>query len=299
MKYYLKRVIPIINHLKDEDWEMLLRQIKPFIKEIQPQEESFSGTLVLTDSPEGVALAREAGLPCLGIESVPADSGEEAAEREAEERTTERLSCPYVATDISAVTLECMERVYRRFYDIPWEIFESERCIIREGTEEDAEQILKIYEDIEDFALTRPFASVEEGRRYIRDYRDMVYRLYEYGLWVVEEKKSGKLIGEAGLENQSFGEQEYLALGYVIGKAWRRKGYGEEIGRAILHYGKEELGLEALHCFVEPENTGSLRLVEKLGFCQKEMLLSEGKNGGTESGQQTRLCHYVWKNPEG
>ena len=81
MKYYLKRVIPIINYLKDEDWEALLRQIKPFIKEMQPKEESFSGTLVITDSPEGVGLAREAGLPCLGIEHPAKDSGKEAAER--------------------------------------------------------------------------------------------------------------------------------------------------------------------------------------------------------------------------
>lgn len=288
MEYYLKRVIPIINNLKSEEWERLLGRVKPFIKEIQPQEKPFSKTLVLTDSPEGVGLAREAGLPCLGIES-----------------GAEMLSCPYVVTDISAVTPDCMERVYRRFYDIPWEILESRRCIIREGTESDAEQILGIYEDIEEFSLTRPFASVEEGRRYIRDYRDMVYRLYEYGLWVVEEKESGKLIGEAGLENQSLGEQEYLALGYVIGKQWRRKGYGEEICRAILKFGKEELGIEELHCFVQPENAGSLRLVEKLGFFRKEMLLpGGGKSGagaesGVESGQEAQLCHYIWRNPEG
>ena len=280
MQYYLKRVIPVLNRLKKTDWNVLVNQIKPFIKEILPQEEMLSGTLILTDSPEGVSLAGEAGLPCLGLEL----SGQEP------------LPCSYAVTDLSAVTQEYLEQIYRRFYDIPWEILESERCIVREGTEKDVEGILGIYEDIEDFSLTRPFDTSEEGQKYMRDYREMVYRFYEYGLWVVEEKGSGALIGVAGLENQVFQKEEYLALGYVIGKKWRGQGYAEEVCRSILAYGETEFGLEELHCFVEPENAASVRLVEKLDFCREGTVVQEkGENGG----QETLLYHYIWKSGRG
>lgn len=277
MNYYLERVIPVLDSISGEDWDALLGRIRPFIKEIEMQNETLFRTLVLADSKEGIRLANEAGLPCLGLEL-----GKEA----------ETLACPYVVTDISAVTPMCMEQVYRRFYNLPWEILESVRCIVREGTEEDAAQILGIYEDIEEFSLTKPFANLEEGQRYMRDYRKMVYRLYEYGLWVVEEKESGKLLGVAGLENQIFQGQEYLALGYVIGKNWRGRGYGEEVCRAILDYGKNTLGLRTLHCFVELENEASIRLIEKLGFCRKEIVVQKmGENGG----QEQQLGHYLWK----
>lgn len=280
MKYYLKRVIPVMNRLEKTEWDALVSQIKPFIKEILPEEETFSGTLILTDSPEGVSIAGEAGLPCLGLEL----SGQV------------HLSCSYAVTDLSAVTQEYLERIYRRFYNIPWEILESERCIVREGTEEDVEGILNVYEDIEEFFLTRPFNTREEGQRYMQDYREMIYRFYEYGLWVVEEKESGALIGVAGLENQIFQNEEYLALGYVIGKKWRGQGYAKEVCRKILTYGEAEFGLEELHCFVEPENEASIRLVEKLGFCQEGTAVQQkGENGGRE----TVLYHYIWKSRRG
>lgn len=291
MKYYLERVIPVMAGLLKEDWNVLMGQIKSFIKELSPQEETLLGTLILTDSPEGVSLAREAGLPCLGLELAAEDMGK--AEIDGKESAgKEILACPYVVMDISAVTPICLEQVYRRFYDIPWEILESERCVVREGTEADAAQILEVYGDIEEFSLKKPFATIEEGRQYMQDYREMVYRLYEYGLWVVEEKGSGELIGVAGLENQIFKEQEYLALGYVIGKKWRGQGYAKEVCQAILNYGREELGLEVLHCFVEPENGVSQHLVEKLGFCREgKVILQKEENGGEEK----QLYHYIWK----
>lgn len=276
MKYYLKRVIPVLDRFKEEDWNGLISRIRPFIKETLPQED-FSGTLVITNSPEGVSFAGKAGLPCLGLEL----SGQEP------------LSCSYAVMDLSAVTHEYLERIYRRFYNIPWEILESERCIVREGTEKDAEEILNIYEDIEDFSLTRPYETPEEGREYMQDYREMVYRFYEYGLWVVEEKESGALIGVAGLENQVFQKEEFLALGYVIGKKWRRQGYAKEVCREILAYVEAEFGLEELHCFVRPENEASIRLMEKLDFCTNGTVMRQKDENG---GEETLLYHYIWKN---
>ena len=38
----------------------------------------------------------------------------------------------YIIEDVEAVTLEYLEHIYRRYLNIPWDILETERCMIRE-----------------------------------------------------------------------------------------------------------------------------------------------------------------------
>ncbi len=264
MEKVLERVIPIINYLEGEELKLLYKKLQPFIKAASPREKetlSWKGTLILTDCAEGVELARQAGLPCIGLEQA------------------DILSCRYLVTDVEAITAEYLERVYRRFYVLPWDILETKRCIVRETVEEDAEFVLELYEDALEFSLQPPFANLQEGREYIRQYRENIYEFYEFGLWTVEEKGTGRLIGIAGLENQIIQGEEYLALGYMIDRAWRRLGYGEEVCRAILEYGRRELGLSKIHCFIEPKNDVSRALAEKLGFQKVE---------------KQALWHYIW-----
>jgi RimJ/RimL family protein N-acetyltransferase len=268
MKQYLKRVIPVMGGLEPETFRQVLEQIRPFVKEMEPGE-GFQGSLLLVDTPKGVRQAKELGLPCLGLEM-----GQDC-----------RLEVPYVVTDPSALTGPYLERVYRRFYGIPWDILETERCRIREWEKADAASILEVYEDLERFSISKPFRDQREGEAYLEQYRDRVYRLYEYGLWAAEKKDTKELAGIAGLENQSFEEGDFLALGYVIGKKWRRQGYGQELGQGILEYADRHLGVKQVHCFVEPENTGSLHLAKRLGFYAQGYV--------TKLGTQERLCCLV------
>lgn len=271
MQRKLERVIPIIQHMEEEEQCALLHRLSVFIKEVPPEKEAsvWKKTLIVTDCMEGAELAHRANLPCLGLElKEPLPDG--------------RLPCRYLVTDVRGISEDYLERVYRRFYGLPWEILESRRCLLRETVEEDAGEVLRLYEEAEEFSLQPPFYDEQEGKAYIHEYREKIYELYEYGLWTLEEKESGQIIGIAGLENQIIEGEEYLALGYIIDRKRRRQGYGEEICRAILEYGRKELGITKLHCFIEPTNEGSWRLAEKLGFCRE---LPSGE----------RLQHYVWQ----
>ena len=55
-------------------------------------------------------------------------------------------------------------------------------------------------------------------------------------------------------------------IGFIIGVPWQRKGYAEEVCRAILNYGREVLGFGVIQAFVRPGNDASLKLCRKLGF---------------------------------
>ena len=58
-------------------------------------------------------------------------------------------------------------------------------------------------------------------------------------------------------------------MGYLIGKKYRRQGYGEEACRAALSYGRQVLDFPGVSAYIDRENAGSLRLIEKLGFRQE------------------------------
>ena len=107
------------------------------------------------------------------------------------------------------------------------------------------------------------FENPDEEREYITNYRKYVYAFYEYGMWIIEEKATGKIIGRAGIDPR--GEEN--ELGYVIGVPWQKQGYAYEVCMGILHYAQTEMeGCEKIISKVQPENTPSIRLLEKLGF---------------------------------
>lgn len=86
-----------------------------------------------------------------------------------------------------------------------------------------------------------------------------------YGPWAVIERASGRLIGHAGLRlvPELDGETEIL---YMLDSACWGRGYATEAAEAACRFGFETLGLDRLIALALPENTGSIRVMQKLGM---------------------------------
>jgi RimJ/RimL family protein N-acetyltransferase len=89
------------------------------------------------------------------------------------------------------------------------------------------------------------------------------------GLWAIIIKETGEIVGMIGLI-QLQDEDENLTQDYEIGwhlkkSAWG-KGYATEAAKAILDYGFEVLKLTTIYAVARPENTASLRLIQRLGM---------------------------------
>lgn len=171
---------------------------------------------------------------------------------------------------------EYVDKVYRRLKGLPWDILETERCLIRETTPEDVDDFFRIYSDP---AITKYMEGLypepEQEKQYIREYIEKVYAFYEFGVWTVVERKSGAVIGRAGFAfREGYADPE---LGFIIGVPWQRKGYAEEVCLAILDYGWRALGFDRVQALVEPGNEVSLRLCGKLGFREEERVKLQGK----------------------
>jgi RimJ/RimL family protein N-acetyltransferase len=81
----------------------------------------------------------------------------------------------------------------------------------------------------------------------------------------VTENETGAVIGEAGLYPMN-GVGPDIELGYALGTPWWGRGYATEAARAILHAAFENLGVERVVAVAKRENTGSLHVLDKLGF---------------------------------
>lgn len=173
------------------------------------------------------------------------------------------------------VDFDFLEKIYQRHHGIPWTILETERLIVRELELSDMDALFELYsyEGMTDYM--EGLYSYEEEYEYQKAYIENMYRFFGYGMWLVWEKESGKLVGRAGIEHREELEGE-PELGYAIGTPWQGKGYATEVCRAILAYAKEELGFEELCSVVLPENKASVHLLEKLGFSEERDLVLEG-----------------------
>jgi RimJ/RimL family protein N-acetyltransferase len=85
-----------------------------------------------------------------------------------------------------------------------------------------------------------------------------------HGLCAVELKATGEFLGRCGLHYwRQFDETE---AGWTLrAEAWGQ-GYATEAARAVVDWGFDGLGLDAITAMIRPGNTASERVAARLGF---------------------------------
>lgn len=167
------------------------------------------------------------------------------------------------------------ERVWQRHHHIPWTILETERLIVRELALDDLDDLFELYSYKGMTDYMEGLYPYEEEYAYQKAYIENMYGFFGYGMWLVFEKESGKLVGRAGVEHREVLDGE-LELGYAIGTPWQGKGFATEVCEGILKYVQEELYFDEIVSLVEPENKVSVHVLEKLGFLLETELDLDG-----------------------
>ncbi len=172
--------------------------------------------------------------------------------------------CRFAVMNLEECPLSFFEGILKRFKGEPWDILETERCLIRETTVEDVDAFYTLYADKEITDYMEPlFEERDEEIEYTKSYIKNVYEFYGFGMWTVIEKESGNVIGRAGVSyREGFALPE---MGFMIGKTYQQQGYAYEVCKAIGNYMYENYDMEELLLFIEPENIPSLNLAKKLG----------------------------------
>ena len=150
-------------------------------------------------------------------------------------------------------------------------VLETERLNLRRLTGDDAAFILELLNDpsfIKNIA-DRGVRSVAAARRYILDGFVASYEKHGFGLYLVELKESGAPAGICGLV-----KRDTLAdvdIGFAFLPRYRSKGYALESALAVKAYALDVLGLKRLVAITNPDNEGSIRVLEKIGLKYERM----------------------------
>ncbi|HUB79284.1 MAG TPA: GNAT family N-acetyltransferase [Bryobacteraceae bacterium] len=135
-----------------------------------------------------------------------------------------------------------------------------------------------------DPAVTRyfgrnPFTEEESWTRLLR-YAGH-WSLLGFGYWVVEEKSSGRFLGEVGFadykRDMESPVRELPEIGWVLAASAHGKGYATEAARAALAWGDEHFSPPRTTCMISPENPASIRVAEKCGYRELQPGVYQGK----------------------
>ena len=143
---------------------------------------------------------------------------------------------------------------------------ETTRLLLRRFTLNDIDAAYQMNLDTEVSKYTGDGGVVSRAEIQKRITEDVLgdYHKYGYGRLAVELKATQKFIGFAGLKYLD--DLNEVDLGYRFMTPYWGKGYATEAGKACVHFGFKNLGLKKIVGFVLPENLGSIRVLEKLGF---------------------------------
>lgn len=175
-------------------------------------------------------------------------------------------SAKYVVYEAEDITTEYCERIFARKMHLPAFILETDNYVVREESEEDIENLYKLYDTLSDCEFIEPLYEEEKEREFVRNYIKNMYGFFDYGLWLVYDKKTGNLVGRMGIENRCIDGENVQELGYLVGKAYQHKGIAFEVCSAIKEYAKEYMGIQKLYCCIHIKNIPSIVLIQKLGF---------------------------------
>jgi ribosomal-protein-alanine N-acetyltransferase len=142
---------------------------------------------------------------------------------------------------------------------------ETERLLLRQYALEDADEHLRIISDPEfrrpmgpQFQPTRDKVLVGIGRFVEHWYQ------FGYGVWALELKASGRLVGYCGLRHLA--PTDEVELLYGCDRAYWGRGLVTEAGRASLRYGFERMGFARVMAVTDKDNLRSRRVMEKCGM---------------------------------
>jgi RimJ/RimL family protein N-acetyltransferase len=130
-------------------------------------------------------------------------------------------------------------------------VIETDRLRIGPSSAEERDVLAAIWLDS---ANERLHATVgeEQVRQWVAD------------AWGVTEKATGDLIGDCTVFFAD--EHDAWELAYGLRRDRWGLGYATEAAQACVRHALEELGLERIVADVEPDNTASIRVLEKCGF---------------------------------
>ena len=148
-------------------------------------------------------------------------------------------------------------------------VIETERFLLRAVTLDDVADIFRIMSDLR---VTRyfgalPMTALGQAQQRVEAIQT-AFQEYAGVRWAIANRANGQLIGTGGFWRLI--KPHYRAeIGYELAPEWWGQGVMTEALGAMLGFGFTHMGLHSVEAQIHPDNHGSRRVLEKLGFVQE------------------------------
>jgi RimJ/RimL family protein N-acetyltransferase len=151
-------------------------------------------------------------------------------------------------------------------------VLQTERLILRGHTLDDFPAYAAMWatEEVTRFIGGKPNTEEEAWAKFMRMAGQ--WTMLGFGFFAVEERTTGRFIGETGFVE---GRREIAPsligvpeIGWGFVPKVHGKGYAFEAARAARDWGETRFGKVPMRCIIAPENAPSIRLAQKLGFVE-------------------------------
>lgn len=148
------------------------------------------------------------------------------------------------------------------FIEIP--VVETERLTLRGFREADVDGLFALAQD----PLIAEYVAYNNAPLREACWRSIAlwmghWTLRGFGIWAVEERSTGTLIGRIGIwQPEGWPGTE---VGWLLGREFWGQGFATEAARASLEWGFEHLDVDELVSLIQPSNVASIAVAGRIG----------------------------------
>ena len=145
-------------------------------------------------------------------------------------------------------------------------IIETERTILRRFEISDYQAVFEFgsHPEIGKYTGDELLQTTAEAKDIITNVYQSDYKKYAYGRLATVDKANNKVIGFAGLKYLP--EFDATDIGFRFFPEYWNKGIATEVSLALVKYGFQVLKLNRIIGIADPQNIGSIRVLQKAGL---------------------------------
>jgi RimJ/RimL family protein N-acetyltransferase len=155
-------------------------------------------------------------------------------------------------------------------------VLTTQRLTLRQMTNADLDDIAALLSDEEVMRYYPRPKTRSEAQRWI-DWNQRLYADHGFGLWTVELRATGEFVGDCGLTVQHVDGVDEIEVGYHVRAGLQGKGYATEAATATRDFAREQVGLDRLIAIINPANTPSRNVAEKIGLTVEKHTISHDR----------------------
>ncbi len=157
-------------------------------------------------------------------------------------------------------------------------ILETERLTLRKITVDDAAFMLDLLSQPSfiQFIGDRGVRTLDDAREIIEERYLTAYERLGFGIYLTLLRDTSIPIGICGLVKRN--GLDDVDIGYAFLPRYWSKGYASEAALAVLAYARGPLGMKRILGITTPDNTSSIRVLEKIGLKFERMIRLPGEN---------------------